>query len=796
MRKVSQSLNLFDRLTVRLFDCLTVRLFDCSTVRLFDCSTVRLFDCLTVLLFVLLSFCATPLQAQPDFMRMGHFAVFDGNYYDFRDGDGVQMIKLWVPPGVDVVRGVFISGHGGGGGDSRNFARDENMRAMAMRLGFGIAGLHNFPGGRAYEIGAAVFFYALEEFAKLGHHPELAHVPFVMYGSSNGGSATYGFVNYAPERAICFVSNVAGGGNPQPPVDAALQVPGMFIIGKYDALTGQRGMESTQRMMAYARPKGARWAWALELKGHEDGYSFDVYMKLVEQAVALRYPEHLNPANGPVTLEDIPEREGWLVDMDSWESGFTYVDDYANYRGDKQLAGWVLNKDMAYVYRSLATHHNPARVTVREFDRTFNPNINPGTMFSLGGPVATPGDSITIRVDVNDMGGMGGMTPVGNWIKAEIYNGSVKLGDILPGSSQELRILPDPAPLVYCLVAVVTAENGARYTSPPMHFFMKNPYLSPAPKETRKVFTGIKTNSGSRNLSGQGSATQPNPADSVLVAYALTGDQESQFTAFPKTISPFWQTISERQLDHISMSARSHGSRDATFNPVITHDCNMTVWAAYGADGLYLLFDINDDNDVPWPNEWTGTANEQFYIHYDAVDVLIDGHSIKEITDPENKHWFLSRSFALTHTTRQYQVASGTRQEKPTGFVRSTPDPWDMHGRFVTFEEAEKFHGIQIKLVKTKPFHKAQEWFIPWQEIGHGLREEPPAGTRFAFTAGFNDRDAGEHMEPGVTSSGGSIKASNAIRWIGRTDPWSSGPANGTPPYAWGEIELGYGAGY
>ena len=87
-----------------------------------------------------------------------------------------------------------------------------------MRLGFAVAGLHNFPGRRAYEQGAPVFFQTLKDFAGLGNHPEIANLPFVMYGSSNGGSTTYGFVNYAPERAICFVTNVSAGGRPEIPV--------------------------------------------------------------------------------------------------------------------------------------------------------------------------------------------------------------------------------------------------------------------------------------------------------------------------------------------------------------------------------------------------------------------------------------------------------------------------------------------------------------------------------------------------------------------------------------------------
>ena len=86
------------------------------------------------------------------------------------------------------------------------------------------------------------------------------------------------------------------------------------------------------------------------------------------------------------------------MDLQSSDSGLTYVDSYGDYRGDRSKAGWVLNRNMAFVYRSLATHHNPLGIKVKEFDRTYNPHTDPGTMFSLGGPVAGPGERITIII--------------------------------------------------------------------------------------------------------------------------------------------------------------------------------------------------------------------------------------------------------------------------------------------------------------------------------------------------------------------------------------------------------------
>ncbi len=732
---------------------------------------------LLVLLSSFVLFSSFPVRSQTVEQDNGDKISFDGEYYDFRDSAGIQMIKMWIPTGVKTIRGVFISGHGGGGGDSRDFARDENIRAFAMRLGFAVAGLHNFPGRRAYEQGAPLFFRVLKEFSLIGGHPEIANLPFVMYGSSNGGSTTYGFVNYAPERAICFLTNVSAGGQPEIPVDAALGVPGIFIVGKFDALMRQRGIDRAREIVTEARKRHARWAWAMELKGHQDGTSFDVYMKLVEQAVRTRYPGNGNPAAGPVRLKDIPEESGWLADPESWDSGLTYIDSFNKYKGNKEAAGWLLNRDIAYVYRSMATHHNPVSLNVKEFDRTFNPHTDPGTMFSLGGPVTDPGEKITLMCNTEAFP---------DWEKIEFFDGSEKLGEVQKGNKPEITVITGPDQEVCCLTALATASDGSRRTCAPMHFFIRDPQLKwrtdlPGPR-----FAGRKTNAGSKNVGREVNFTAPDVNDSVLVAYGLTAEQEAQFSSQEHQISAFWDLIGE-DLDRIEMTARNNGTGNADFNPVLTNDCALTVKAAYGADGIYLLFLITDDDDVAWPNELTGTENEQFYLDFDAMDVLMDSRSIKDISSPENRGMMLDRAFGLTFTTRQYQVACGTLKERPSGFRRSMPEPWDFNPTFLTFGQARTAYGTSIKTLSRGYFEKAQEWFVPWSEYGGGLPSEPDAGTRLCFAPGYNDRDEGEHLPPGRTSSGGSVKASDAMRWIGKSDPWGSSK----PPFSWGEIELG-----
>ncbi|MCK4748523.1 MAG: hypothetical protein KAT15_15835, partial [Bacteroidales bacterium] len=372
-------------------------------------------------------------------------------------------------------------------------------------------------------------------------------------------------------------------------------------------------------------------------------------MKLVEQAVKARYPVKGDPSRGKVQLVNIEENAGWLVDQESWESGLTHVDSYAEYRGDKAKTGWVLNQDMAYVYRSLATHHNPLKISVKEFDRTFNPNTDPGTMFSLGGPVANPGDQITITCDASLFSG---------WEKIGFFNGAQKLGEVETGSDPTIRVSLEETEMVYCLTALATGQDGIERTCYPMHFFVRDPDLDWRSDLPKPKFEGIRTNAGSINEGTVISCTAPDPEDSVLVAYGLSSEMEAQFSSTDHEISGFWDLIDEEH-DRILLTQRNNAAKGAAFNYVLTHDCNMAVKAAYGADGIYLLLEINDDNDVAWPNELVGTENEQFYLNFDAVDLLTDSRSIQEISAPEGEGLFVSRSFGLTFTTRQYQVACG-----------------------------------------------------------------------------------------------------------------------------------------
>ena len=53
---------------------------------------------LKFLLLILAVLMLKNLPAQISILENGDQVAWDGQYYDFRDAEGVKMIKLWVPP--------------------------------------------------------------------------------------------------------------------------------------------------------------------------------------------------------------------------------------------------------------------------------------------------------------------------------------------------------------------------------------------------------------------------------------------------------------------------------------------------------------------------------------------------------------------------------------------------------------------------------------------------------------------------------------------------------------------------
>lgn len=183
---------------------------------------------------------------------------FDGAYYDYRDADARRAIKLWVPPLPDgqPLCGILLHGNpGGGGGDTRELATDRQLQEYAARLGFGIIGVTWFSSREVFADQCQTFIRVLGEFADLGHHPELAHVPLAVRSSSNAGATAYNFVRFVPERVICALPNVSVANRPYPS-PAGLAVPMLTHIGPLDEFF-PLGLKEVAETFVEVRPRGA-----------------------------------------------------------------------------------------------------------------------------------------------------------------------------------------------------------------------------------------------------------------------------------------------------------------------------------------------------------------------------------------------------------------------------------------------------------------------------------------------------------------------------------------------------------
>ena len=134
-------------------------------------------------------------------------------------------------------------------------------------------------------------------------------------------------------------------------------------------------------------------------------------MPILDAAVRLRYPADGDVRKGPVKLKSVDLGSGWVADNTTWKSGLTAITPAKEFKGDVARSSWLLNEDIAFIYRAYATHDWPLKIT------------SPSNM-SAKDKVFDAGSGITIRVDDARFAG---------WTKLELYDGATKVGELTRG---------------------------------------------------------------------------------------------------------------------------------------------------------------------------------------------------------------------------------------------------------------------------------------------------------------------------------------------------------------------------
>jgi hypothetical protein len=368
--------------------------------------------------------------------------------YDFSLGDaGDRALRLNIPDGLTVVRGIIIYCNGAGQ-DVRGGAINPELVALAEPMGFAVMGTSHWsyfaPGYNPSEYSG--WQYALEQLAVTTRHPELVRVPWLPYGMSNGGQMSYSLNALAPEKSLALAINKAPYVAVALPDDAALHTPGLILAGELDQPDYVSGVRA---IYFNNRPRGALWAWAEEeMTAHNTGDSYELILPFMAEIYRMRYPAAAFPQYFDVYLNPVFESSGWLTDPDSYKNGFADIAPYAAYTKDKSVAGWLPNRRLAYIFRAYASYHKPTRAVT----------ISPGS-----GPADW---DTTLTYAIGE--------PDAPWTAVDFFEGDVFLKRITPAEGAPLAVATTAtAPGYSVFHALVTLADGTQRTTMPRRVFVR-----------------------------------------------------------------------------------------------------------------------------------------------------------------------------------------------------------------------------------------------------------------------------------------------------------------------------------
>ena len=238
--------------------------------------------------------------------------------------------RMWVPDNLDSIRGILIVGNGAGS-DNRNAVYQERYQRFGELFDFAVIGTAYW--GNMDDIEITLWDHSLSGLASASGHPELVNAPWAPIGLSNGGQMSYGFNALRPEKVLAFIANKGAYYYDPLPSAEALTTPGILIAGELDTALRRTNIH---KLFTDNRPRGALWSWVEEENTGHSGMAERLVLPLMAEAIRLRYPQNQVPtATSGVTLRQLNETDGWLIDVSTPVSKLTKMASYANYTGDR-----------------------------------------------------------------------------------------------------------------------------------------------------------------------------------------------------------------------------------------------------------------------------------------------------------------------------------------------------------------------------------------------------------------------------------------------------------------------------
>lgn len=251
--------------------------------------------------------------------------------------------QAYVPPSAKQLKAVFLlTRHGIGSIDH------PRLRAFADRNGVALASVKGNPVQRGFYPVSLID----EPMAKLGQmlkHPELAALPVITFGHSNGTGFSGIFASQRPDRVIGWISYHSGAAFHLqfPNVE---KVPGLVLHGLIDPFF-KNGQEATVKQLR--KERNAAMAMMLEANvahgpvDKDQNATWDFIAAFAEAAMRTRL-------NTDGTLKPVVIEQGWLgAAYDTGKGGQQElaIAPYASFQGERATANWLPDQAFAEVWQ-------------------------------------------------------------------------------------------------------------------------------------------------------------------------------------------------------------------------------------------------------------------------------------------------------------------------------------------------------------------------------------------------------------------------------------------------------------
>lgn len=278
----------------------------------------------------------------------------------------------WIPPGVKTLRGAIVHQHGCGEGSCSSGlsgAWDLHWQALARAHDCAlVAPAYEQPEGADCQMwcdprngSAAAFERGLAELGTASGHPELATVPWALWGHSGGGHWAGGMTLLRPERVVAAwlrsgVPLLAAdpdrvGVKPHALPAAALAVPIMCNPGTKEGVTVTdskfKGVWPANRaFFAAVRGRGGLVGVAIDpLTGHECGNSRYLAIPWLDACLTARLPAK---SGEPIAVP--PADVAWLAPVTGGAAAPAQ-----GFDGDPLALGWLPNERIAGAWMQYVT---------------------------------------------------------------------------------------------------------------------------------------------------------------------------------------------------------------------------------------------------------------------------------------------------------------------------------------------------------------------------------------------------------------------------------------------------------